>query len=48
MITVRRVMPILTVSELEASRDAYVRILGLHEVMNHGCPAGNVVNVLSH
>ncbi len=34
--TVRRVMPILTVSDLEASRDAYVRILGLREVMNHG------------
>jgi catechol 2,3-dioxygenase-like lactoylglutathione lyase family enzyme len=34
--TVRRVMPILTVSDLEASRDAYVRILGLREVMNLG------------
>ena len=34
--TVRRVMPILTVSDIEASRDAYVRILGLREVMNHG------------
>ena len=34
--TVKRVMPILTVSDLEASRDAYVRLLGLREVMNHG------------
>jgi catechol 2,3-dioxygenase-like lactoylglutathione lyase family enzyme len=34
--TVRRVMPILTVTDLEASRDAYVRLLGLREVMNHG------------
>jgi catechol 2,3-dioxygenase-like lactoylglutathione lyase family enzyme len=34
--TVRRVMPVLTVTDLEASRDAYVRILGLREVMNHG------------
>jgi catechol 2,3-dioxygenase-like lactoylglutathione lyase family enzyme len=35
-LTVRRVMPILTVSGLEASRDAYVRVLGLREVMNLG------------
>jgi catechol 2,3-dioxygenase-like lactoylglutathione lyase family enzyme len=34
--TVRRVMPILTVSDLDAAREAYVRILGLREVMNHG------------
>jgi catechol 2,3-dioxygenase-like lactoylglutathione lyase family enzyme len=34
--SVRRVMPILTVSDLEASREAYVRLLGLREVMNHG------------
>ena len=34
--TVRRVMPILTVADLEASRDAYVAVLGLHEAMNHG------------
>jgi catechol 2,3-dioxygenase-like lactoylglutathione lyase family enzyme len=34
--TVRRVMPILTVSDIDASRDTYVRILGLREVMNHG------------
>jgi catechol 2,3-dioxygenase-like lactoylglutathione lyase family enzyme len=34
--TVRRVMPVLTVTDLEASRDAYVRLLGLREVMNHG------------
>ncbi|MCT7657592.1 VOC family protein [Mycobacterium deserti] len=34
--TVRRVMPVLTVADLEATRDAYVRVLGLREVMNHG------------
>ena len=34
--TVRRVMPILTVSDLDAAREAYVRIFGLREVMNHG------------
>lgn len=34
--TVQRVMPIITVSDLEASRDAYVSVLGLREVMNHG------------
>jgi len=34
--TVRRVVPILTVSDIEASGDAYVRVLGLREVMNHG------------
>jgi catechol 2,3-dioxygenase-like lactoylglutathione lyase family enzyme len=34
--SVRRVMPVLTVSELEATRDAYVAVLGLREVMNLG------------
>jgi catechol 2,3-dioxygenase-like lactoylglutathione lyase family enzyme len=34
--TVGRVVPIITVADLDASRDAYVRILGLREVMNHG------------
>jgi catechol 2,3-dioxygenase-like lactoylglutathione lyase family enzyme len=34
--TVRRVMPVLTVSELDATVVAYKRILGLREVMNHG------------
>ena len=34
--TVQRVMPVITVTDLEASRDAYVAALGLHEVMNHG------------
>jgi catechol 2,3-dioxygenase-like lactoylglutathione lyase family enzyme len=29
-------MPILTVSDLDAAREAYVRIFGLREVMNHG------------
>ena len=33
---VGRVVPILTVANLEATRDAYVRVLGLAEVMNHG------------
>jgi catechol 2,3-dioxygenase-like lactoylglutathione lyase family enzyme len=34
--TVRRVMPVLTVPDIAASRDAYVKVLGLREVMNHG------------
>lgn len=34
--TVRRVMPVLTVADLEATRQAYVQVLGLREVMNHG------------
>lgn len=34
--TVRRVMPVLTVSDLSAARDAYAAVLGLREVMNHG------------
>jgi catechol 2,3-dioxygenase-like lactoylglutathione lyase family enzyme len=34
--TVRRVMPVLTVTDLDATRDAYVRVLGLREVMNLG------------
>ena len=34
--TVKRVMPIITVADLEASRDAYVGLFGLREVMNHG------------
>ena len=34
--SVQRVMPVITVTDLEASRDAYVTALGLHEVMNHG------------
>jgi catechol 2,3-dioxygenase-like lactoylglutathione lyase family enzyme len=34
--TVRRVMPVLSVSDVEAARDAYVRVLGLREVMNLG------------
>jgi catechol 2,3-dioxygenase-like lactoylglutathione lyase family enzyme len=34
--TVKRVMPVLTVSDLEASRAAYVSLFGLTEVMNHG------------
>lgn len=29
-------MPVITVTDLEASRDAYVSALGLREVMNHG------------
>ena len=34
--TVERVVPILTVTDIEATRDAYVATLGLAEVMNHG------------
>jgi catechol 2,3-dioxygenase-like lactoylglutathione lyase family enzyme len=34
--TVKRVMPVLTVTDIEATRDAYVRVLGLREVMNLG------------
>lgn len=34
--TVRRVMPVLTVSDLGTTRDAYVGVLGLREVMNLG------------
>jgi extradiol dioxygenase family protein len=34
--TVARVVPILTVEDIEATRDAYVVALGLAEVMNHG------------
>jgi catechol 2,3-dioxygenase-like lactoylglutathione lyase family enzyme len=34
--SVKRVMPVLTVTELEATRDAYVSVLGLREVMNLG------------
>ena len=34
--TVRRVVPIITVPDIEAARDAYVQTLGMREVMNHG------------
>ncbi len=34
--TVRRVMPVLTVADLAASREAYIQVLGLREVMNLG------------
>ncbi|MBJ7341059.1 VOC family protein [Mycolicibacterium sp.] len=34
--TVRRVVPNLTVADLDAARAAYVETLGLAEVMNHG------------
>ncbi|HET6732461.1 VOC family protein [Mycobacterium sp.] len=34
--TVKRVMPVLTVSDVDAAREAYVRVLGLREVMNLG------------
>lgn len=34
--TVRRVVPNLTVTDLDSSRDVYVDALGLVEVMNHG------------
>jgi catechol 2,3-dioxygenase-like lactoylglutathione lyase family enzyme len=34
--TVRRVVPIITVADVDTARDAYVQILGMSEVMNHG------------
>lgn len=34
--TVRRVVPNLTVGDVDAARDVYVGTLGLIEVMNHG------------
>lgn len=34
--TVGRVVPILTVEDIDTARDAYVAALGLTEVMNHG------------
>jgi len=34
--TVRRVVPNLTVADVDAARTAYVETLGLAEVMNHG------------
>jgi catechol 2,3-dioxygenase-like lactoylglutathione lyase family enzyme len=34
--TVKRVMPIITVADLDAAVVAYRQILGLREVMNHG------------
>ncbi|OBB86334.1 VOC family protein [Mycolicibacterium peregrinum] len=34
--TVSRVMPVLTVSDLAATAAAYTQTLGLTEVMNHG------------
>jgi catechol 2,3-dioxygenase-like lactoylglutathione lyase family enzyme len=35
-VPVKRVVPILSVPDLDAARDAYVTVLGLAEVMNHG------------
>jgi len=46
--TVKRVMPILTVSDIEATRDAYVQILGLREVMNLGWIVTLADDVLRH
>jgi catechol 2,3-dioxygenase-like lactoylglutathione lyase family enzyme len=34
--TVARVVPIITVADVDEARDAYIRTLGLREVMNHG------------
>lgn len=34
--TVRRVVPIITVADVGSARDAYAQALGMHEVMNHG------------
>jgi catechol 2,3-dioxygenase-like lactoylglutathione lyase family enzyme len=44
--TVARVMSVLTVSDLDAAIDAYVRVTGMEVVMNHGwvailAPPGN-------
>lgn len=36
MTTTVRVVPVLTVSDIAAECDHYVRVLGLTEVMNHG------------
>ncbi len=36
MTLTRRVVPILPVEDLDAARDAYVSVLGMTEVMNHG------------
>lgn len=36
MPTSRRVVPIVTVEDIEAERDLYTAVLGLTEVMNHG------------
>ena len=46
--TVRRVMPVLTVPDVDAARDAYVRVLGLREVMNLGWIATFADENLSH
>jgi catechol 2,3-dioxygenase-like lactoylglutathione lyase family enzyme len=32
----RRIVPVLTVRDIDAERDQYVDVLGLVEVMNHG------------
>lgn len=34
--SVKRVVPILSVPDLDAARHAYANVLGLTEVMNHG------------
>ena len=36
MTTTRRVVPIITVEDIDTGRDHYVSVLGLSEVMNHG------------
>ena len=36
MITTKRVVPIITVDDIDAERDHCVAVLGLSEVMNHG------------
>ena len=35
--TVRRVVPVITVTDAPAAAALYTRALGLVEVMNHGC-----------
>lgn len=36
MTVTSRVVPIITVEDIQADRDHYARVLGLEEVMNHG------------
>lgn len=36
MTNIKRIVPILTVQNIEAERDHYVNVFGLVEVMNHG------------
>ena len=46
--TVRRVMPVITVADAEAARDTYLRVFGLREVMNLGWIVTLADDDLSH